>query len=171
MDLQGMKKTGEMETARLLLRFPKREDAEPLAAVWADPDVTRFAGGPRDFDRVRALVEEEAGCPGDRRWSVVERTTGLVVGDCGFVEKEVEGRKESELIYFFAKAAWNRGFATEAAAAALGHGRSVLGLTRVVALIDPGNTASERVARKLGMIPERDVLQKGRKMRLYVWER
>ncbi|MCA1799492.1 MAG: GNAT family N-acetyltransferase, partial [Xanthomonadaceae bacterium] len=46
---------------------------------------------------------------------------------------------------------WGRGFATEAAEALVVHARDVMGLTRVVAVIDPLNTASIRVAEKIGM--------------------
>ena len=35
-------------------------DAQALAELWTDPEVTRFMGGPRDFDELRATFLEEA---------------------------------------------------------------------------------------------------------------
>jgi ribosomal-protein-alanine N-acetyltransferase len=95
-----------------------------------------------------------------------------LVGNCGLLEKEVEGRAEVELVYLIAYDAWGRGYATEAAAAVRDHALGVLGLSRLIALIKPENAASERVAEKLGMQLERDVERRGGvTMRLYVLER
>ena len=53
--------------------------------------------------------------------------------------------------------AWGHGYATEAGRAALEAARDQLGLTRIIAVIDPGNAASLAVARRLGMSFERTV--------------
>ncbi len=55
-----------------------------------------------------------------------------------------------ELPWTIASPHWNRGFATEAAEAALGWGRE-RGLPEVVALITADNAPSRRVAEKIGM--------------------
>ena len=51
----------------------------------------------------------------------------------------------------YARAAWGRGLATEAAAVALDHGFRALELDPIVAVGDPGNAASHRVLRKIGL--------------------
>ncbi len=60
----------------------------------------------------------------------------------------------AELGYWIGVPYWNRGFATEAAAAMLGFGFAELGLHRIVARHFPRNPASGRVLQKLGMIRE-----------------
>src|SRR5207249_3701094 len=87
------------------------------AGIWADPNVTRYMGGPRQTETVRRILEEELRngsvdafgfCP------VVEKTSGRVIGDCGLTKKDVDGRDEVELVYVFAADAWGQGYATEA---------------------------------------------------------
>lgn len=143
-----------LQTERLLLRPLQRGDVEPIVALWADPEVTRFLGGPRDPDTVRAVLEEEADEPPIGRlgqWPLVERSSGEVVGDCGLIEKEVDGVPCVDLVYVLARPAWGRGYATEIAAALVGYAFEEVGLARLVAIIHPDNEGSKRVAAKLGM--------------------
>lgn len=143
-----------LETERLLLRSLEPADIESELSLWADPQVMLFMGGPRDPERVRRILEDEiaeplAGPLG--QWPLVEKASGAVVGDCGLISKEVDGRSEVELVYVIASSAWGHGYATEVGAALLGYARGELGLSRVVSLIEPGNAASKHVAGKLGM--------------------
>jgi RimJ/RimL family protein N-acetyltransferase len=62
---------------------------------------------------------------------------------------------EIEVGYHVRSALQGRGRATEAAAACRDHARDVLGLERLIAIIDPRNRPSQRVAEKLGMVLER----------------
>lgn len=160
----------KMVTERLLIRDLEPRDAEPLASLWSDSEVTRYSGGPRDREKVVGLVLQELQEPRPKRldrWTVLERATGRFLGECGFLSKDVDGIQEVELIYYLVRDAWNNGFATEAARAILTHGFADLGLERIIALIDPLNIASERVAVKLGFRLERDILRNGHTKRLY----
>ncbi len=56
-----------------------------------------------------------------------------------------------EIGYRFARAAWGRGLATEAAAAAPDHGFRMLALDPIVAVSHPDNTASHQVLHKIGL--------------------
>lgn len=160
-----------VETDRLLLRPVAASDAAVLIAMWSDPDVTRYMGGPRDPERVRQAIEEEArtGAPYPMGlWPVVEKASGRVIGDCGLLEKEIDGRAEVELVYVFASDSWGKGYATEAATAIRDYAFRRLGLPRLVALINPGNFASARVGEKIGMMFERETLRpSGIIMRLF----
>ena len=73
----------------------------------------------------------------------------------------VNGRPEVEIGYRLARAWWGRGYATEAVLAARDYAFDTLGLSRLIALIDPANAASIRVARKAGMHYETDVMMPG----------
>jgi [ribosomal protein S5]-alanine N-acetyltransferase len=160
------------ETERLLLRRQTAADIPALVALWSDPEITRHLGGPRE----RTFLEEEFGKtardPGKERfdlWPVIERSTGQLVGHCGLLDKDIEGRVEIELVYIIRAASWGRGYATEIAAAIRDHAFRNLGIRRLVALIDPLNAGSENVALKVGMRCERDVPRPGgARRRLYV---
>jgi RimJ/RimL family protein N-acetyltransferase len=140
----------DLETARLRLRANQKNDADALARLWSDPVVTRYSGGPRNYDQVRALVEGGVAAAGEHRWTVADKATNEVYGECGLVHKVIEGRPETELIYYLFPNAWGRGVATEAAGCVLTFAEKELGLQRLVALVDPANEASRRVAVKLG---------------------
>jgi RimJ/RimL family protein N-acetyltransferase len=66
-------------------------------------------------------------------------------------------REDIEVLYALERAAWGRGFAREAAAAAVRYGFHVVGLDRIVAVIRHANTGSRRVLEKLGLRYEGDV--------------
>jgi len=143
-----------LETDRLLIRALCPEDVEPEVSLWADPHVMRFMGGPRDVERVRAILCEELDEPplGPLgQWPVVQKASGEFVGDCGLIVKEIEGRDEIELVYVLTSSAWGQGYATEIGAALLSFAIAELHHDRVVSLIDVDNIASKRVAQKLGM--------------------
>ena len=153
-------------TPRVRLRVPLAGDVDTLVALWTDPDVTRFMGGPRDPDEIRegfsAYVDDPEGhASADRDWwwTIVEQDTGQVAGLCSLVEKEVAGQSEIEVGYYLLPAFWGRGYATEAATVVAAYARSHLHVRSLVAIIDPQNAASARVARKLGMAFERNDLR------------
>jgi len=131
-------------------------------------------GGPRDFDKIRMEMEQElrAGTAvgGIGWWCVAQKTSGQVLGHCGLVKKTVEGRDEIELVYVFASAAWGKGYATESAAALRDHAVGELALGRIIALIDPANRASVRVAEKIGLIFEKETRRpSGKTLHVYSW--
>lgn len=155
-----------------MLRRAQAADAGAIAAIWSDPHVTRYMGGPRDFETIRLRVAEEASAgataQGTGWWCAVEKASGNVAGNCGLVEKTVDGRDEIELIYVFAAEHWGKGYATEAAAALRDYAVRQVGLRRLIALIDRENRASARVAEKIGMGFERETRRpNGRVMRVY----
>jgi RimJ/RimL family protein N-acetyltransferase len=159
-------------TERLVIRRVEHSDAPVLAEFYADAEVMAHLGGPRDRKRMREVFEEIALAPDDdeeRIWSLVERDSGRVIGCCGLVRKEIELHPEYELTYTLSRAAWGRGLATEAARALVEHAGTVLGKSRLVALVEPENRASARVAEKVGFAYARPVLRPGeRTLHLYV---
>lgn len=160
-----------LQTARLLLRSMQPADIPALVALWSDPEVTRYVGGPREPARLAESFEEDLRNPPAAYdlWPVCEQATGRLVGHCGLLDKEVDGRAEIELVYVLARPAWGRGYATEIAQALKSYALEQMGLRRLIALIEPGNAGSERVAEKAGMHFEREVMRPGGKlMRLFV---
>jgi ribosomal-protein-alanine N-acetyltransferase len=143
-----------IETERLVLRMWAAEDADALFALVSDAEVMRYVddGKPwTDPARAREFVGRFAECwrvNGYGRWAVIERDGGRVVGSCGF--GPLAETCEIDFGYIFASDCWGRGYATEAARAALGYGFECLGLKEVIANTVPENTASRRVLEKLG---------------------
>ncbi|RPI49811.1 MAG: N-acetyltransferase [Chloroflexi bacterium] len=166
-----------LETPRLLIRRLEPGDVDALVALWTDPEVTRYVGGPREPGRLRATLtesvagEEADAAPAMDLWTVVEKASGRVVGNCGLLEKTVDGQAEVELAYVLARSAWGHGYATEAAAAVCKYAFEELGLRRLVSLVDPPNAASLRVAARLGMrLKGETVRPDGRRLLLLVVE-
>jgi RimJ/RimL family protein N-acetyltransferase len=69
---------------------------------------------------------------------------------------------ELEVGHHIRAALQGRGLATEAAEACRDHARDILGADRLIAIIDPRNRPSQRVAEKLGLVAERDSDNHGR---------
>ncbi|HEX7555443.1 MAG TPA: GNAT family N-acetyltransferase [Leptolinea sp.] len=161
-----------LETDRLLLRYMLPEDIHPLVDLWTDAGVTCFMGGPRELQSLTQNLTATANNPLAEAydlWPLIEKTTGQVIGHCGLLEKEVDGQQEIELVYVLAKAAWGKGFATEISLALRDYGFHQKGLSRLIALIEPENAASERVAVKAGMRLEKEVMRPdGAERKVYV---
>jgi RimJ/RimL family protein N-acetyltransferase len=120
-------------------------------AMGRDPAVTRFIIGPWTDPAVhRAFVETRkryAFPAGMGYWTVLapEGFAGwILLTPLNLHGSEIEiGRLVCSL--------WRCGYATEAACPVLAHALGTLGLDEVVADIDPANSASAGVARKLGL--------------------
>jgi ribosomal-protein-alanine N-acetyltransferase len=155
-----------LTTARLTLRPFRLTDASAMDHLFGDPEVMRFGPGlqnpqwVRDWLRFRILeFKEEAKT---NVWAVERTLHPVVLGYCGlFYYPELLGSPETEIGYRLIRSYWGQGYATEAAIAVCDYAFKQLGLSRLVAMIDPDNLASIRVAEKLGMTYERDVMLAG----------
>jgi ribosomal-protein-alanine N-acetyltransferase len=160
-----------IETQRLLLRPLEIADIDALVQIWTDPDVTHYMGGPRDPEKVCAALTQDLHADTPSRLDlqpVIEKATSVLIGDCGIIEKTVDGHAEYELVYVFAKSAWGKGYATEIAQAIKDRAFEQAGLARIIALIDPENPASERVAERAGLKFEKDTIRPGgKRMRVF----
>ncbi len=131
------------------------EDLSSFVELQAAPDVVRFFGR---YGREEALARLRADArQRDQRGygllAVIERETGRFAGRVGL--RYWPDWDEVDLGWVLAPELWGRGLATEAAGAYLGWAFRTLELTHVIALIEPGNTRSVRVAERLGMAPGR----------------
>ena len=143
-----------LETARLLLRRPRMQDAEDIFRYASDPEVARYVlwDAHRSPAETRAWLrrlirESRQGVPCS--WAVVRREDGRVIGTVGFVWYSAENRS-AELGYSLARDCWNRGYATEALQAVCQEAFASLPLNRLEAQHDLRNPASGRVMEKCG---------------------
>ncbi len=144
-----------IETERLLIRPFEPSDAEAIFETWGDPVAMRCipSGAHPDIETSRRQIgrfREHQAAHGFSLWPVVEKATGSILGDCGLLLAEWRG-PEVELAYRFGRAAWGKGYATEAAGACLRYGFEVAGLDAIIAVTQPDHVASRRVMEKNGM--------------------
>jgi RimJ/RimL family protein N-acetyltransferase len=139
-------------TERLFLRMLSESDFEEYWEIHKDEDVTRFTVrsklGRLDAWRHLAMILGHWQLRGFGMWGVFEKESGKLVGRVGFFQPETW--PDFELGWTIGKAYWGRGYAPEAAKACLDHAFDVMKRKRVISLIDPLNTASIRVAEKIG---------------------
>jgi RimJ/RimL family protein N-acetyltransferase len=166
-----------VQTERLLLRRWRADDAAPLAALNADPEVMRFIGrgavlGRGLSDDLLHRFEREWRERGFGLWAVEELSApGALIGFCGLTVPMFlpDVLPAVEVGWRLARGAWGRGLATEAARAALAFGfgpEHEMG--EIVAVVDPDNVRSLRVAEKLGMTARPDRFHAGANRRVRV---
>jgi len=147
-----------LHTERLVLRAWTTADRAPFAALNADPEVVRWIGDGAPLTQAASddlvdRIQEHWRARGFGLWAVEERGGGAFVGFAGlavpwFLPAVLPA---VEVGWRLARAAWGRGYATEAGGAALSHALGDLGLAEVIATIFPENLRSVRVAEKLGL--------------------
>jgi RimJ/RimL family protein N-acetyltransferase len=144
-----------------------------------DARVMRFVGEGRPLDRpgsdaLLERIEVHWAEHGFGLWAVQElEGSGKPLGFCGLAIPSFlpEVLPAVEVGWRLRRDAWGRGYAAEAAQAALAWGWEDLGLEQVIAIVDPRNDASLRVAEKLGMTRGRDRLHPLTRSRLVVLRR
>jgi len=140
-----------LETDRLILRPPGAEDFDAWAAFMADPVAARFLGGPQPLGgawRSLAMMAGAWAVFGCSNFSVIEKTSGRWIGRAG--PWHPPGWPGPEIGWAFDRSAWGKGYATEAARRCLTYAFETLGWDRVVHPIDPANTASIALAKRIG---------------------
>ncbi|UJP40277.1 GNAT family N-acetyltransferase [Cellulomonas palmilytica] len=136
-----------LETARLVLRPRRVEDAATYRRLWTerDPRVPAHrrvdSGGRPTVAEVAAGLGAQPGLLG-----VHLRDTGDVIGYCGLTAREPD---EPELAFELLRAAHGHGYATEAGLAVVSWARGA-GYARLWASVWDWNVASRRVLSKLG---------------------
>ncbi|MEO1342165.1 MAG: GNAT family N-acetyltransferase, partial [Cyanobacteria bacterium J06635_13] len=100
-------------------------------------------------------------------YALVHKQDQQMIGYCGFFLQAIEQQKEVEIGYRLARKYWGQGLATEAAQAVLGYGQQRFNFQRFVCLVEPANTRSIRVATKLGMKLEKQIIYHGLDVEMY----
>ena len=144
-----------LETGRLLLREMTGGDFPALCRMLRDPEVM--------YAYEHAFSEEEArdwlrrqrdryARDGIGLWAVVEKCSGEMVGQCGLTWQDCGyPAPVLEVGYLLERAAWHRGYATEAARACRDYAFDRLGAGEVFSIIRDSNLPSQRVARRNSM--------------------
>jgi RimJ/RimL family protein N-acetyltransferase len=169
--MNGMRRRAPMPTRRLVFDELTADDVTDMAALLGDPMVMRYYPRPKDRDEALAWINWNQGLyrqEGYGLWRVRLRATGEFVGDCGLTPQKVGEATEIEVGYHVRADLQGCGYATEAAAACRDHAFDWLDAQRLIAIIHPDNTPSQRVAEKIGLAHERDfTTRSGGRARLY----
>jgi len=149
-----------LETPRLVLRPHRQADFADLAALWADPAVTRWIGGrPSTPEESWARLLRYGGLwplLGFGYLAVCDRASGAFLGDVGLADfrraitPSLDGMAEAGWV--LRREAWGRGIAGEAVGALLGWYRATPAPRPLACLIAPENAGSLRVARRCGFV-------------------
>jgi RimJ/RimL family protein N-acetyltransferase len=144
-------------TEHLLARRPRPADQPAYLDLLLDPEVKKWLRPPPAPPFTEAelaqMVEDDIAHwerHGFGPWVLIEVESGATIGRGGLRWTAVEGELAVELPWAIASRHWRRGFATEAGTAALSWSRA-LGFEQVIALIRADNSASRRVAEKVGL--------------------
>jgi RimJ/RimL family protein N-acetyltransferase len=149
----------ELRTDRLLLRQWRDDDFEPFAALNGDPEVMRHF--PRTLSRAESdtLAERQRTLIAERGWGLwaVEAPEGFI-GFVGLSEPRFEEHftPAVEVGWRLARHGWRKGYATEAARAAVAYGFGELALDEIVSFTAVVNDRSRGVMERLGMTYDPD---------------
>jgi len=160
-----------LESKDLILREMTEADTDDLLIMFSDPKVMA------SFDDIifdRAMMKkwvrrnlDHVAKYGYGLFSIIHKADNVLVGDCGLERMEVDGCPEVEIGYDLRSDYWNRGYATQAAAAVRDFAFEQLRLPRVIGLVRPGNIASQRVAEKIGMTVEKEISRGRARYQIY----
>ena len=174
-----MNKPVTLRTQQLLLRPWQESDALPFATLNADPVVMEHYPAQLTRAESDAQMERLAGhitSNGWGLWAVTLPGTAPFIGYCGLwpVMFDAPFTPAVEIGWRFAWPYWGKGYAFEAAQAAMAFGFGTLALDEIVSFKIPANFRSQRLMQRLNMAHnpaddfEHPTLPQGHPMRLHV---
>jgi ribosomal-protein-alanine N-acetyltransferase len=150
-----------LETERLVLRQFTTDDAEFIFEQLNEPSWIQNIGDRkiRTLDDARAYIVNGPRASYEKNgfglWLIVLKETGESIGMCGLIKRD--GLEDVDIGYALLPRFWSRGYAVEAAQTVKNYARDVVGLKRLVAIVDPANEGSIRVIEKIGLRYEKMV--------------
>ena len=151
-----------LRTARLGFRHWKNEDLPLAMAIWGDPEVTRFVGGPFSPAQVMERLEREIANHeqyGVQYWPIFLLAGGEHAGCAGLRPPRLvretahaakRGAQELEMGFYLRPGLWGMGLAEEAGRGIIEYAFTVTAAGSLFAAHHPQNVASGRVLAKLG---------------------
>ncbi|WP_233994128.1 GNAT family N-acetyltransferase [Porphyrobacter sp. AAP60] len=150
------------ETARLALRDWREDDWPEFWRTTNTPAVMRWLGGVADDatrTAARSRLEAYQRDHGHTFWVVERCEDGALLGFCGLKRSNQPGGPQGmmEVGWRLREDAWGKGYAKEAAAAALDLAFDQFDADEVIALTVQGNTGSWGLMLRLGMERREDL--------------
>lgn len=134
------------ETDRCLIRELSLSDLPALYELYDKPGMTDFVEPLYDYETEleyqKAYIENMYGFYEYGMWLVFSKETGKLIGRAGL--------EHNEMGYMIAPELWNQGYATEVCRFIIEYARKNTDFEELYCRIDERNTASVRLAKKLG---------------------
>ena len=149
---------GNIITDRLIIRFAKPDDAEAIYSYRSDVIVNQYQGWfPESAEEVRDYIKNMPTtfdvanvC---LQFAIIKKDENLLIGDMGIIFSN-HNNLQAEIGCTLHKDLQGKGYATEALRAMINIFFLTLNKHRVIASIDPENTASIRLIERLGFRKE-----------------
>ena len=152
-----------LETQQLFLRRVSTDDVEEIMKLRGDAATMKYIPRPLVTNKEEALehikmindkIEANIGI----NWAVTLKGNTKLIGIIGHYRIQPENHR-CEIGYMILKEYWGKGITTEAIDVVLKYGFQVLNMHSIEAIIDPENTASEKVLLKNGFLKEAHILE------------
>jgi [ribosomal protein S5]-alanine N-acetyltransferase len=148
-----------IETTRLILRDFSYDDIDDFFEMDSDPEVHKYLGqkpiqSKEETIKSIEFVQQQYINNNIGRWTIRDKKTNAYIGWAGlkFITSPINGYKNFyDIGYRLSKKQWGKGFATEAAKAALEYGFDVMRLTEIHGTAHVENIASQTILQKIGL--------------------
>lgn len=162
-----------LESKRTILVKYTEDEIGYLEKLLSNPNMVRYIGNGKVRSREQTqnffnwiveqyMVNENYGLK-----IIKDKTSSQNIGHAGLVPQIVEGKEFVEVGYWVEETYWGKGYASEIARTLITYGLQNLKLPELIALIQKGNAASEKVALKNGMKKEKEIMVNGKIVNLY----
>ena len=144
-----------LETSRLVLRKLTEQDAAFIFALLNDAAWLRYIGDKKvhSLEDARAYIRDGPMSSYERNgfglWLVESKENHIPVGMCGLIKRD--SLEDVDIGFAYLPEFRGKGYGFEAASAVMAHGKNVLGLRKIVAIVSPGNSNSIGLLEKLGL--------------------
>lgn len=160
------------ETNRLIIRELSVKDIPTMYQIYQNPEVKKYIPDIDDYleneiEKHKAYIKNVYNFYGYGLWGVFSKSTGELIGRCGFQNTVINGKDEIEIGYLLDVNHWGYGYALECVKVCLNYAYNKLKFKRIVALIHPLNIRSIKVASRIGMKKEDSILKDGIEYDLY----
>ncbi|MFT4553507.1 MAG: RimJ/RimL family protein N-acetyltransferase [Chlamydiales bacterium] len=148
------------KSKRLILSPLTMDDLDSMLEIFSDPIAMSFSRV-KNREEVKVRIQWNLDSYRDNSfglWACKLKDSGQFIGCCGILlHPDIGGQEEKEISYHFIRNFWGFGYASEAARACRDYGFETLRVPRLISIIDPLHTASQKVAERMGMKLEKEV--------------
>ena len=164
--------TKVLETSRVLMRHFTLDDISDLYVLSCEGQVTQYLpDAPKSYEETKEelewMIKEYYGHYGFGLWAAILKETGSLIGCGGLIPRRIEESEEVEVVCALSRKYWGRGLGTETTQAIVQYGFEHLHFSRLICTTTSENEASIGLARKIGMILEKEVEVDGKRVLLY----
>ena len=147
-----------LETEHLLLRRLNNNDVNEIIALRSDPEVMKYI--PRTLIKTEeealehiAMIEEKINTNEGINWAITLKGNPKLIGVIGHYQIQAQNYR-AEVGYMLLPEFSGKGIITEALKKVIDYGFTTMQLHSIEAVIDPENSASEKVLQKNGFVKE-----------------